>query len=44
MFCKTIYGSVTKGKLFAIVQTSKANGLKFEQYLAYVISNINKKI
>ena len=43
MFCKTIDGAVTTGKLFSIVQTARANGLISEQYLSYVISNINKK-
>ena len=43
LFCKTADGAITTGKLFSIVQTAKANGLKSEQYLTYVISNINKK-
>ena len=43
LFCKTIDGAMTTGKLFSIVQTARANGLKSEQYLSYVISNINKK-
>ena len=43
LFCKTADGASTTGKLFSIVQTARANGLKSEQYLTYVISNINKK-
>ena len=43
LFCKTADGAVTTGKLFSIVQTARANGLKSEEYLAYVIRNINKK-
>ena len=43
LFCKTTDGAITTGKLFSIVQTARANGLKSEQYLTYVISNINKK-
>lgn len=30
-------------RFFTIVQTTRANGLKSEQYLAYGINNINKK-
>ena len=43
LFCKTADGATTTGKLFSIVQTARANGLKSEEYLTYVISNINKK-
>lgn len=43
LFCKTADGALTTGKLFSIVQTARANGLKSEEYLTYVISNINKK-
>lgn len=43
LFCTTSDGAITTGKLFSIVQTARANGLKSEQYLSYVISNINKK-
>ena len=43
LFCKTVDGALTTGKLFSIVQTARANGLKSEEYLTYVISNINKK-
>lgn len=37
MFCKTSDGATVTGKLFSIVQTAKANGLRVEQYLKYVI-------
>ena len=43
LFCKTVDGATTTGKLFSLVQTARANGVKSEQYIAYVISNINKK-
>lgn len=43
LFCKTSDGAITTGKLFSIVQTARANGLRSEQYLTYVIANINKK-
>ena len=43
LFCKTADGAITTGKLFSLVQTARANGVKSEQYIAYVISNINKK-
>ena len=43
LFCNTADGAITTGKLFSIVQTARANGLKSEQYLTYVISNINIK-
>ena len=43
LFCKTSDGAITTSKLFSIVQTSRANGLKSEEYLTYVIKNINTK-
>ena len=43
LFCKTADGAVTTVKLFSIVQTAKANGLKSEEYLTYVIQNISRK-
>ena len=43
LFCKTADGATTTGKLFSLVQTARANGLKSDLYIAYVISNINKK-
>ena len=43
MFCKTTKGAITTGKLFSIFQTAKANGLRSEQYIKYVIENITKK-
>ena len=42
LFYKTADGATTTGKLFSIVQTAKANGLKSEEYLTYVINKINK--
>ena len=43
MFCKTSDGAEVTGKLFSIIQTARANGIKTEEYLKYVIDNINKK-
>lgn len=43
LFCKTVDGADTTAKLFSIVQTARANGLKSEKYLAYLLANINKK-
>lgn len=43
LFCKTTDGATTNGKLFSIVQTVRTNRLKSEEYLTYVISNINKR-
>ncbi|MCM1130968.1 MAG: IS66 family transposase [Roseburia sp.] len=42
MFCKTADGAQTTGKLFSIIQTTRANGIKTELYLKYVIENIDK--
>lgn len=42
LFCKTHNGAEVTGKMFSIVQTAKANGLKSELYMKYVIENINK--
>ena len=43
MFCKTADGAINTAKIFTIVQTARANGLKVENYLKYLISNINKE-
>lgn len=43
LFCKTADGAVNTAKIFTIVQTAGANGLKVEQYLKYLIENIDKK-
>lgn len=42
LFCKSFDGAKTTAKLFSIIQTARANGLKTELYLEYVLSNINK--
>ena len=42
-YAGTADGASTTGKLFSIVQTARANGLKVEPYLKYLISNINKE-
>lgn len=43
MFCKTSDGATATGKIFSIVQTARANGLRVEEYIKYVLENINKK-
>lgn len=43
MFCKTADGADVTAKLFSIVQTARANGLKSEQYLSYCLQNIRTK-
>ena len=43
LFCKTADGADVTAKLFSIVQTARANGLKAEQYLSYCLENIRSK-
>lgn len=43
MFCKTSDGADVTSKLFSIIQTTRANGLKTELYIKYVIDNIGRK-
>ena len=43
LFCKSADGAINTAKIFTIVQTARANGLKVEPYLKYLISNINKE-
>lgn len=43
LFCKTADGANVTAKLFSIVQTARANGLKSEQYLSYCLQNIRNK-
>ena len=43
MFCKTSNGATVTLKLFSIVRTARGNSLKVEEYLKYVIENIQKK-
>ena len=43
LFCKTADGADVTAKLFSIVQTARANGLKSEQYLSYCLRNIRIK-
>jgi transposase len=43
LFCKTADGADVTAKLFSIVQTARANGLKSEQYLSYCLENIRKR-
>ena len=38
----TVDGADVTAKLFSIVQTARANGLKSEQYLSYCLENIRK--
>ncbi len=43
LLCKNEGGAERTAKIFTIVQTARANGLKVEHYLKYIIENINKK-
>ena len=43
LFCKNEEGAERTAKIFTIIQTARANGLKIEQYLKYTIENINKE-
>ena len=42
LFCKNANGAEKTAKIFSIVQTARANGLKVEEYLKYLIENIDK--
>ena len=42
MFCKNANGAEKTAKIFSIVQTARANGVKVEEYLKYTIENIDK--
>ena len=42
LFCKNANGAQKTAKIFSIVQTARANGLKVEEYLKYLIENIDK--
>ena len=42
LFCKTTNGAEVTGKMFSIVQTARANGLRSELYIKYALENIGK--
>lgn len=42
MFCKNANGAQKTAMIFSIVQTARANGVKVEEYLKYIIENIDK--
>ena len=42
LFCKNANGAEKTAKIFSIVQTARANGLQVEEYLKYLIENIDK--
>ena len=42
LFVKNESGAGISARLFAIIQSARANGLKVEDYLTYVIENIGK--
>ena len=42
LFCKNANGAEKTAKIFSIVQTARANGLKVEEYIKYLIENIDK--
>lgn len=41
LFCKNANGAEKTTKIFSIVQTARANGVKVEEYLKYIIENID---
>ena len=41
LFSKSVNGAEASGRLFSILQTTKANGLVPELYLAYCLKNMN---
>ena len=42
LFVKNEAGGEISARLFTIIQTAKANGLKVEEYLTYIMENIGK--
>ena len=42
MFCKNANGAQNTTEIFSIVQTARGNGVKVEEYLKYIIENIDK--
>ena len=42
LFCKNANGAEKTAEIFSIVQTARANGVKVEEYLKYIIENIDK--
>ena len=42
LFCKNANGAEKTAKIFSIVQTARAHGLKVEEYIKYLIENIDK--
>ncbi len=42
LFVKNEAGAEISARLFTIIQTAKANGLKVEEYLTYIMENIGK--
>ena len=43
LFCKNEEGAERTAKIFTFIQTARANGLKIEQYLKYIIKKIDKE-
>jgi len=42
LFANTEKGTSISGRLFTIIQTTKANALVVDKYMEYVLENINK--
>ena len=42
LFVKNEKGSEISVRLFTIIQTAKANGIKVEEYLTYLFENVGK--
>ena len=42
LFAKNETGSEISARLFTIIQTARANGIKVEEYLTYLFENVEK--
>lgn len=42
LFCNTVSGAAASAKLYSLIETAKANGLKIHEYLTWVFENIHK--
>ena len=42
LFAKNETGAEISARLFTIVQTVRANGIRVEEYLAYLLENVGK--
>ena len=42
LFAKNETGAEISARLFTIVQTARANGIRVEEYLAYLLENVGE--